>query len=173
MEAMQLRRRIASALAAALALATVAVVAGAGSAAGRGATAAPLAPHCTAGSQAPGQSRRRSGPLVPGKPAALLLCRYGPSPHATLEGSRSVRSAKLVHSLVRGLNGLPEMPSGAVACPRDDGSTMIVLAMYRKAASRVVQVNLSGCLDARRDGVVRWDVPDRGRFVHRLEQLTK
>jgi hypothetical protein len=77
-----------------------------------------------------------------------------------------------VRKVVRGLNRLPKMPRAAVSCPHDDGSMIVVTATYRKAAPRIVQVHLTGCLDARRGDLVRWDLPDHGRFVHGLEQLT-
>lgn len=156
-----------------VALATASVLAAVGAAGGHAAATAQPTFHCTAGSQAPGGSDRRSGPLLPGKPTALLLCRYGPMPSHTLQASRLLSSRLRVRKVVRGLNALPAMPSGAMSCPHDDGSTVVVQATYRKGAPRVVQVERSGCLTARRGGVVRWDLPDHGRFVHRLERLTR
>jgi hypothetical protein len=171
-EALQLRRRHVAFIAGVVALATASVVA-AGAAGGHDAVTSQPTFHCTAGSRTPGGSDRGSGPLLPGKPTALLLCRYGPLPSHTLQGSRLLRSRLRVRKLARGLNALPVMPSGATSCPHDDGSTVVVLATYRKGAPRVVQVERSGCLTARRGGVVRWDLPDHGRFVHRLERLAR
>ena len=130
--------------------------------------------HCTASSQAPGTSAKRAPRrLVPGRPVELALCRYGAAPAYALDGSRLVTRRKRVHRLVHGLNALPTMPSGPVSCPADDGSSIVVYALYRRAATKIVHVGLTGCLIARRRDVVRWDAPSGGRFVHELEKLTR
>jgi hypothetical protein len=173
MEALQLRPTRVTVIAGALALATASVLAGATVAGGHRAAAAGAALHCTPGTQAPGGGDRHPGALLPGKPAKLLLCRYGPLASQELQGSRLMRRQDRVRTVVRGFNALPVMPTGTVSCPRDDGSKVVVTAIYAKAAPRVVQVERSGCLAARRGGVVRWDLPDHGRFVHRLERLSR
>jgi hypothetical protein len=130
--------------------------------------------HCAASSSVPTAGRHPAyGPLVPAKPIALRLCRYGPLPSYTLEASRLLTARRQVRRLVRGLNSLPAMPAGAFACPVDNGSSIAVIAIYRRSAARTVHVELTGCLIATRGGVVRWDLPSHGRFVHRLEGLAR
>ena len=128
--------------------------------------------HCTASSQAPGGGDE-TGALVPGKPAALALCRYGPLPSYALEGSRVVTRRKRVRHLVRRFNALPSPPAGPISCPADDGSSIVAYALYRRAATRIVHVGLSGCLIVSRGDVVRWDTPSGGKLVHTLEDLTR
>ena len=128
--------------------------------------------HCSASAQA-AAGGHASGPLVPKKPTAFALCRYGPAPGYTLEASRLVTRRKVVHRLAHGFNALPAMPPGAVACPADDGSQMVVYAMYKRSATRVVHVALAGCLIARRRDIVRWDTPSGGKFVRVLRHLTR
>lgn len=133
--------------------------------------------HCEAYSQPPPGGRRGSGPLLPGKPKALVLCLYGPPygpfPSPGLKASKLLTHRKQVRRVVQGLNALPPMPKGPISCPADDGSSIVVLAMYRRSAPSVVQIGLSGCLIARRGDVVRWDIPSHGRFIHTLESLTR
>jgi hypothetical protein len=130
--------------------------------------------HCTASAQAPSAGgQRASGRLVSHKPSALALCRYGAAPSHTLEGSRLVTRREMVHRVVRGLNALPTMPTGPVSCPSDNGSEIVVYAMYKRSTTRIVYVGLSGCLIARRGDVVRWDVPSGGHFIRVLKHLTR
>src|SRR5689334_1067369 len=110
--------------------------------------------HCTASAQA-AAGGHASGPLVPKKPGAIALCRYGPAPDYRLEGSRLVTKRKVIHRVTSGLNALPKMPNGAVACPADDGSQIVVYAMYKRSATRIVHVATAGCLTARRRDLVR------------------
>jgi hypothetical protein len=128
--------------------------------------------HCTASAQAPAGGHA-SGRLVPKKPTALALCRYGPAPGYALEASRLVTKRKVVHRVASGLNALPKMPSGAIACPASDGSEIVVYAMYKRSATRIVHVALNGCLTARRRDLVRWDTPSGGKFVRVLKHLTR
>ena len=128
--------------------------------------------HCTASSQAPA-SGHATGRLVPKKPTAFGLCRYGPAPDYTLKASRLVTKPRVVHRLTHGFNALPAIPPGAVACPASDGSEMVVYAMYKRSATRIVHVALSGCLIARRRNLVRWDTPSGGKFVRVLKHLTR
>lgn len=128
--------------------------------------------HCSASSQAPsGALPRAPGRLVPPTPTALGLCRYGPAPGSPLQTSKLVTKRKTVHRLVRGLNALPTMPTDPTSCPADNGSEIVVYAMYKRAATRMVHVGLSGCLIARRGDVVRWDLPSGGHFIGMLERL--
>jgi hypothetical protein len=110
---------------------------------------------------------------VPHRPSALALCRYGRAPAYSLKTSTLVTNRKTVHRLVRGLNALPTVPPGVIACPADNGSEIVVYAMYKKSATRIVHVELSGCLIARRRDLVRWDLPSGGRFVGELKHLTR
>jgi hypothetical protein len=130
--------------------------------------------RCTASAQAPSAGgHRASGRLVPRKPSVLAFCRYGRAPAHTLEASRLVTRRETVRRVVRGLNALPTMPTGAVSCPSDNGSEIVVYAMYKRSATRIVHVGLSGCLIARRRDVVRWDSPSGGRFIRVLKHLTR
>lgn len=169
----RLRLRTIGSLAALTAMGVIlAIVAGVASSKPR--NLAPRSVHCFAPSQAPsGGSQRRPGPLLPGKPSKLLLCRYGPLPSQTLKASKLLTRRQRVREVVRGLNALPSIPSGAVSCPSDNGSSIVVYAMYRRSLTRIVDVGLSGCLIATRGAVIRWDLPSHGRFVHTLENLTR
>lgn len=130
--------------------------------------------HCTASSQTPGGGGETgSGRLLPGKPGALALCRYGRGPSQALEGSRLVTRPKRVHRLVRRFNALPSPPAGPISCPNDDGSSLVAYALYRRAATRIIHVGLSGCLIVSRGDVVRWDAPSGGKLVRTLEDLTR
>jgi hypothetical protein len=90
-----------------------------------------------------------------------------------LESSKLLARRNQVRRVVRGLNSLPTMPTGAFACPADNGSSVVVIAMYRRSVTRIVHVELTGCLIARRGEVVRWDLPSHGRFVQMLARLTR
>lgn len=101
--------------------------------------------------------------------AAIRLCRY--RRNGTLRASRLVTAAATVRSLVRALNALPAVPQGTIACPTDDGSSMLIYAAARHRPPRVINAALSGCAEFAGLGDIRWDVPSGDRLVARLKRL--
>jgi hypothetical protein len=118
-----------------------------------------------------GSNAKRSA-LLPGSPSTLVLCRYGPLPSQMLVARKVLNNRRQVGRVVRGLNALPSLPAGPIACPADNGSSILVFAFYKSAPERIVRVDLSGCLVAKRGAIARWDIPSRGQFVRALERLT-
>lgn len=92
--------------------------------------------------------------LVPGRPAALLVCRYsgvGGFPHPVgawafhLRSHRLLTRARAVRSLAAQLNALRPV-TGAQACPNDDGEAILAVFRYGGSApDDPVTVHLGGC----------------------------
>jgi hypothetical protein len=91
------------------------------------------------------------------------MCHYGARlSHPRLVAARLTRRPSVIRGLVGLLNSLPSPPR--VACPRGDGSEVILLVGYARRAPMTVTVGLSGCELVRRGRVVRSAArDDRGR----------
>ena len=80
--------------------------------------------------------------LVRGTPDRGLICAYaGLRTHVTAE--RALSAADVTALVVR-LNELPNVPSGAVRCPNDDGSGFAVILSDGHALS-TVSIQRTGC----------------------------
>ncbi|PZS14132.1 MAG: hypothetical protein DLM64_02150 [Solirubrobacterales bacterium] len=117
--------------------------------------------------------------LVPVGAIALTVCSYrglNPSPKriGTLLHTRRVASAKRNAGIARELDALPPFPSGehALACPNDDGSTMVLLFGYRHQSVDPVLVELTGCQTVTNGPVVRWAIPDP-KLIGHLQALAR
>src|SRR5947209_4038962 len=109
------------------------------------------APACPRHDRQPLVSRAAgaSAALAPGRPQAVLLCRYSglQGPRARwqhLVGERLVRRADRVRHLASELNALPPV-SGVQACPADNGSAIVAIFRYRSGSDNPVTVGLTGC----------------------------
>jgi hypothetical protein len=91
------------------------------------------------------------------------MCHYGARlSHPRLVAARLTRRPSVIRGLVGLLNSLPSPPR--VACPRGDGSEVILLVGYARRAPMTVTVGLTGCELVRRGRVVRSAArDDRGR----------
>jgi hypothetical protein len=92
-------------------------------------------------------------PLVPGRPTALLLCRYG----SIDSGQRLRRWAYVtdpgqVRLVVAQLNALPPIAPGVYACPNGDGEEIVVVPLSRGRRAAAVHVGLSACRTVSRGG---------------------
>lgn len=86
--------------------------------------------------------------LAPASASEIRLCRYSglnDHPPLRLVRSRLLSHNRLVAQLVKRLNGLPSGPRGAVSCPTDDGSQILVLVAYPGGREVRISVGLRGC----------------------------
>jgi hypothetical protein len=88
--------------------------------------------------------------LVPGDPAAVLVCRYW-GRHDTgapdsLAGQRQVVEGAKLRSFVSKLNTLSPIPTEPPAsCPVSSGRSLLLLFRYRDTPDDPVQIVRSGC----------------------------
>jgi hypothetical protein len=88
--------------------------------------------------------------LIPGEPAAVLVCRYWGRHDAgasqSLAGQRQVPNGAKLRSFVRELNALPPIPKDPPpSCPVFGGRSLLLLFRYRDAPDDPVLILRSGC----------------------------
>ncbi|MEA2371880.1 MAG: hypothetical protein QOH12_2274 [Solirubrobacteraceae bacterium] len=117
-----------------------------------------------------------SGPVLPGGAASIRLCRYGSlDAKQRLEGQHLTRSNVVIQSLTKRLNALPGLPPGAMACPADDASEILLLTRGRNGAAANVTVGLRGCriVASTTGAATRLDLSDNGQpLLRQLVRLT-
>jgi len=117
---------------------------GAASAAAAASAASVRAPVCAsnenaylplkAGSPASGGAQ----PVVPGRPAAAVICRYGDNVSDTrLASSLKVTDKSRLAQLQSALNESWETPGGIPGCGQSDGKSAVILIAYPGQADRV------------------------------------
>jgi hypothetical protein len=84
--------------------------------------------------------------LVPGRPTALLACRYHgsnqPEPAGTLAKSASFPPGPIA----TGLNTQPAIPPGFISnCPNDEGEKIVLLFGYADKSRLTVSMSTAGC----------------------------
>jgi hypothetical protein len=89
--------------------------------------------------------------LVPGDPAAVLICRYwgrrDTGPAQSLAGQRQVNGGAKLPSFVRKLNALGPIPKDPPAsCPVSGARSVLLFFRYRDVPDDPVQIVRSGCI---------------------------
>jgi hypothetical protein len=119
----------------------------------------------------------QGAPLVPGRPSAVTVARYGPTagfPPLPPEKVITNTYASTVARLVRDVNSLPAFPPGTISCPFDDGSYYQVEFSYADGGSRTLHVERRGCqgvgLAELPQHSVAWSATDP-RFLNDLDAL--
>lgn len=89
--------------------------------------------------------------LVPGDPAAVLVCRYwgrrDSGPAQSLAGKRQVNSATKLPPFVRKLNALGPIPKDPPpSCPVFGGRSVLLFFRYRDVPDDPVEIVRSGCI---------------------------
>ena len=83
--------------------------------------------------------------VVPGRPVALLACRYYglnlPQPMGTLARSAHMAPAPVAAAL----NRQPSVDPDAYFCPRDSGATILLDFAYADDSHLLVRVSVQGC----------------------------
>jgi hypothetical protein len=96
--------------------------------------------------------------LAPAGANSIELCRYrglNARPRLTIDRLRHVRAPSLITELIHQLDRLPAPPKGAIACPADDGSQLVVLLAYSGGRTVPVSIGLTGCEPVTNGAVVR------------------
>ena len=86
--------------------------------------------------------------LAPPGASAIRLCRYSglnAHPRLRLTRMRLLTAPPTVRRTVADLGRLPAGPTGAVACPSDDGSQILARLAYPDGHALTISVALSGC----------------------------
>lgn len=114
-----------------------------------------------------------SAALVPGRPQAVLLCRYSglnARPPLTLVAHRLLNAAATT-SLARELNALPRK-TGLFQCPVDVGTAVVAFFRYRAMADDPVKIGLSGCQQVSNGHLNRLAGATRRHISAQLDGLT-
>jgi hypothetical protein len=85
--------------------------------------------------------------LAPPGASSIRLCRYSglnDHPRLTLIRSTKITAGRVIRSLVREFDSLPE-PRGTMACSLDDGSAIVALLAYPSGRAVAISVGLRGC----------------------------
>jgi len=96
----------------------------------------------------PEQWRRARTTLAPAGANSIQLCRYSglnARPPLTLDRARLLGRARPIKGLIGQFDKLPKAPTGAVACPSDDGSQIVAELGYRDGRGVPISVGLTGC----------------------------
>ncbi|GAA3436700.1 hypothetical protein [Kutzneria kofuensis] len=86
-----------------------------------------------------------ASPMVPGTPAAAVVCHYGPQ-QPNLIKSAQVSDVKGLQSALNSADTAP--PPRGVMCPMDDGRTDLVIFAYADGGPVDVTVKPTGCATA-------------------------
>jgi hypothetical protein len=99
---------------------------------------------------APSPEAATEATLVPGDPAAVLVCRYwgrwDTGAPRSLAGQRQLPGGPKLRSFVQKLNALPPIPKDpAPSCPASGGRSVLLLFRYRDAPDDPVLIVSAGC----------------------------
>ncbi len=114
--------------------------------------------------------------LAPLGATLMRICRYAglnDGHPLALIATGLVSSSRSIAAIARELDRLPPFPTGALSCPMDDGSALLIYLGYRQGQTVTIGVALTGCGGASNGSVTRWAgnsdaVTQLERLAHRV-----